>query len=108
MNWILGIAMLGLGGVALEIYLDFLKQAKAIRDEQRAKQQKIEVHRRAIEEATTDAEGVTKKVGDIEVELKTVKKSISETRAEIRGIEEKERRLHPTRHHLEDAEGGQQ
>ena len=106
MTWLLGIALLGLGGVALEIYLDFLKKVAAIRDEQRVKQQQTEVHRRAIEEATTETAGVTKKVGDIEVELKNVKKSISETRAEIRGMEEKDRRLHPTRHHLEDTEGG--
>ena len=104
MDWVFLIIALGLIGILVEIFLAYLKQANEIAEERLHNRQQIQAHQHAIEEARTNTEETSARVTQLQAQAKGLKKSISETKAQLDTSKETQQRRHPTRHKLEDAQ----
>ena len=81
MNWVFVLVALGLAGIIVEMLLSYLGDANGIRDERTQKEQLIQAHQHAIEQAKTETEETSSRLSDLEVTssspLKNEKKSIA-------------------------------
>ena len=102
MNWVIVLVALGLTGIIVEMLLSCLTNANEIRAQRTQKEQLIQAHQHAIEQAKTETEKTTSRLSDLEVTSKDVKRMFSEAQKQIRTLQAAQQRRHPTRHKLNE------
>ncbi len=104
MSWVFLIIAFGLIGILVEVLLAYQKEANEITEKQLHNRQQIQAHQHAIEEARTNAEELNAGLTQVQAQATALKTSIGETKDHLDTLKETQKRRHPTRHKLEDAQ----
>ena len=97
MTWVFILFIVGIAGLAVEVWVVYKRQVHALRREMEAVHQQITRHIRAIQQIRQAMEETKERMAALETEKADTQAQVNIARQQLTDMEERIKRQHPTR-----------